>query len=64
MARKPMRLKIKKGALHRQLGLKSGTRIPVSTLMRLKGSSNPTTRRRAQFALNARHWSHSRGKRG
>lgn len=56
--RKPMKLNIKKGALHRQLGIPAGRRIPTSTLMRLKRSKNPTTRKRANFALVARHWHH------
>lgn len=61
MARRPMRLKLKKGALHRQLGIPQGKPIPTATLVRLAHSSNPTTRKRAQFALNARGWRHAHG---
>jgi hypothetical protein len=47
---------IKKGALHKQLGIKEGKTIPESKLESLKNSKNPQTRKRANFALNARHW--------
>ena len=52
-------IKIKKanrGKLRRSTGTKKGKKIPVSTLRRLKKSKNPTTRKRANFALNARKW--------
>ena len=42
---------------------KKGSNIPVSTLQRLKKSKNPTTRKRATFALNARKWRKTGGKR-
>ncbi len=51
-----MKIKVKKGALHRQLGMAPGKKIPASTLRRLKNSKNPQTRKRANFALNARKW--------
>lgn len=47
---------IKPGALHKQLGIKEGTKIPESKLESLKNSKNPTSRKRAQFALNAAKW--------
>lgn len=40
---------------------KSGN-IPASELQRLKKSPNPKTRRRANFALNARKWAKGGGK--
>jgi oligoendopeptidase F len=57
MAKKKSGIKIKKknrGKLRKATGTKKGKKIPVSTLRRLKKSKNPTTRRRATFALNAR----------
>ena len=52
-------IKIKKsnqGKLRRSTGTKKGSKIPVSKLRALKKSKNPTTRKRATFALNARKW--------
>jgi hypothetical protein len=47
---------VEKGALHKQLGIKAGKKIPVSTLEKLKTSKDPQTRKRANFALNVRSW--------
>lgn len=47
-----------RGKLRAATGVKKGQKIPVSTLQRLKNSSNPTTRKRANFALNARKFNH------
>lgn len=47
---------VKKGALHKQLGIKEGTKIPESKLESLKNSKNPVSRKRANFALNAAKW--------
>lgn len=49
---------VKKGALHKQLGIPKGRKIPTSKLESLKNSNNPQTRKRANFALNARSWKH------
>jgi oligoendopeptidase F len=46
------------GKLRRSTKTKKGSKIPVSTLKKLKNSKNPKTRRRANFALNARKWKH------
>lgn len=55
--RKPIRIKkSNKGKLRKTAGAKKGQKIPVSTLRKLAKSKNPKTRRRAQFALNARNW--------
>ena len=35
---------VKKGALHKQLGIKEGTKIPESKLESLKNSKNPNRR--------------------
>ena len=59
MARRRKRIHIKKsrrGRLRKTAGVKKGKKIPVSTLRRLAKSKNPKTRKRAQFALNARKW--------
>lgn len=47
-----------KGKLRSMAGVKKGEKITVSKLQQLKKSSNPATRKRANFALNARSWSH------
>ena len=55
--RKPIRIKkSNRGKLRKSTGTKKGRKIPVSTLRRLAKSKNPKTRKRAQFALNARKW--------
>lgn len=43
-----------KGALHRELGVPSGERIPESKLQGALSSSNPLERKRANFARNVR----------
>lgn len=43
-----------KGKLRKTAGAKRGRKVPISTLRRLKRSSNPKTRQRATFALNVR----------
>lgn len=48
----------KRGTLRATAGVKKGKKIPVSTLRRLAKSKNPTTRKRAQFAINARKFKH------
>lgn len=56
---KRKRIHIKKanrGKLRKSTGTKKGAKIPVSKLRKLKNSKNPTTRKRANFALNARKW--------
>lgn len=61
MAAKKAPIKIKasnQGKLRSQTGTKKGQTIPVATLEKLKKSSNPATRKRANFALNARSWKH------
>jgi oligoendopeptidase F len=55
--RKPIRIKKSRaGRLRKTAGAKKGAKIPVSKLRKLAKSKNPTTRKRAQFALNARKW--------
>jgi len=49
-----------KGLLHRALGLKQGEKIPTSRLQSAAHSSDPTLRKRAQFALNAKKFHHAK----
>lgn len=63
--RKPIRIKpSNQGKLRRSTKTKKGSKIPVSTLQKLKRSKNPTTRKRATFALNARKWAKGGKKKG
>jgi len=43
-----------KGKMRKTAGAKKGQKIAISTLKRLQKSRNPTTRKRATFALNVR----------
>ena len=52
-----MKLDLKKGALHSQLGVSSNKKIPASKLAIKKGDS-ATTKKRKQFAINAKKWKH------
>jgi len=47
-----------KGRLHRALGVSPGKPIPPSGLQKALHSSNPHTRKMAQFAINAKKWNH------
>lgn len=50
-----LKLKLKKGALHKDLGVKQGKKIPASKLA-IKKTDSPLERKRKQFALNSRKW--------
>lgn len=50
--------KSNRGKLRKSAGVKKGKKIPVSKLRQMKKSKNPKTRKRANFALNARKWKH------
>lgn len=56
MKRKPLNLRLKKNALHEDLGVAVGTPIPMKMLGKAKHSSSALERKRAQFALNAKKW--------
>ena len=61
--RKPIKIKkSNKGKLRKAAGTKKGNKIPVSKLEQMKRSKNPKTRKRANFALNARKWKKTGGK--
>ncbi len=47
-----------KGKLHATLGVPQGSRIPYKKLQEAAHSSNPATRKRANFALSARKFKH------
>ena len=62
--RKPIKIKkSRQGSLRRATGTKKGKKIPVSTLRRLKKSKSPAMRKKANFALNARKWRKTGGRR-
>ncbi len=46
---------LKKGALHKTLGVKKGKKIPASKL-RIKKGDSALTKKRKQFAINAAKW--------
>lgn len=52
---KPIVGPIKKGALHKQLGIASSKKIPPAQLAIQPGDS-AQTRKRKQFAINAKKW--------
>jgi len=47
-------MNLKKGALHKELGISQKKTIPVATLQKAKNSNNPTLERRANLALEFR----------
>jgi oligoendopeptidase F len=48
--------KANRGKLRKSAGAKKGQKVPASKLRQLKKSKDPKTRKRANFALNARKW--------
>jgi hypothetical protein len=52
-----LHLKLKKGALHKEMGIKAGKKIPVSALKKEKAKGGLAAKR-ANFALVARTWKH------
>lgn len=55
-----MHLKLKKGALHRALGVPESKRIPADMLASAKHSHNAHMRKMATLAANMRHWHHKK----
>lgn len=49
---------LKKGALHKELGVKSGAKIPAKKLKIKKGMSG-LEKKRINFAKVAKKWNHS-----
>lgn len=58
MDRPPMHLQLKKGALHKQLGVPQGKKIGHDKLEKALAGGSPLERKRANFALNASKWHH------
>lgn len=50
-------IKVKKGALHKDLGIASDKKIPATDLTVKKGDS-PLEVKRKTFAKNAKSWNH------
>lgn len=46
--------KSNRGKLRKTAGAKKGQKVPITKLRKLAKSSNPTTKKRAVFALNVR----------
>lgn len=55
---KPLNFNLKKGALHKSLGVPQSKGIPDDKLEAALGSESPLTRKRAQFAENAKKFNH------
>lgn len=55
MSKKPLIKPAHRGLLHRDLGVPQGQPIPVAKEEAAAHASNPTLRKRAQFALNFNH---------
>jgi len=46
------------GALHRELGVPQGEKIPASKMRQAENSSNPRMRRQAALAQTLKHMNH------
>lgn len=57
--KKPLELHLKKGALHKELGVPQGKKIPHGKLEKALSGGSPLEKKRAQFAENASHWNHA-----
>lgn len=54
------KMHMKKGALHRELGVAAGKKIPAGKIEKATHSSNPTLAHRAVLAQTLSHLRHSR----
>lgn len=52
-----LKLNLKKGALHQELGVKEGDKIPASKLA-IDANDSPLEKKRKQFAINAKSFKH------
>lgn len=50
-------IKVKKGALHKDLGVKEGDKIPADKLA-IKPDDSAQEKKRKQFAMNAKKFDH------
>lgn len=57
MAQKPLKIKVKKGLLHKKLGVSEDKKIPAKDLTVHKGDDLKLIREKT-FAKNAKHWHH------
>jgi hypothetical protein len=55
VARKKLKLNIKKGALHKQLGVPMGTKIPAGKLS-IKSGDSALTKKRKTLAKTMKKW--------
>lgn len=46
------------GMLHKELGVPQGKKISIGALMRAKSGGSSKMKKQANFAINARGWSH------
>lgn len=53
---------MKKGALHREMGVPEGEKIPAKKLEKAEHSDNPKLRKRAVLAESMRHWDHHKSR--
>lgn len=58
MPKAKLNLHLKKGALHKALGVAQGHKISQAKLRKAINSTSPLMRKRAQFAINAKKWKH------
>ncbi|MGA2778674.1 MAG: hypothetical protein ABSF94_14055 [Steroidobacteraceae bacterium] len=57
MARAPMKLKLKKNQLHKDVGKASGVKVTTADIATEKAKGGVFAKR-AQFAKNAKKWNH------
>lgn len=57
----PFKHPLKKGALHRDLGIPQGQKIPAARLAKAAHSSSPLVAKRARLAETMKHWNHKAG---
>lgn len=50
-------IKVKEGALHSELGVKQGKKLTANETA-IRKDDSPLLKKRKQFAINARSWSH------
>lgn len=55
---KPLKLKLKVGALHQSLGVPQDEKIPETKLESALGSSSPLMKKRATMAKTMQGWKH------
>lgn len=55
-----LHLHLKKGALHKEMGIKEGEPISTKKLEKEDKNASPKEKKRITFAENARKWNHSK----